>query len=228
MMGTFPTEYVSKGNSLWSTIMSAYFPQSIRYWAPGRLAGAPPWMTKENYDIEAKLDETTIQEWKSLTVAQRQEKLRPMLQAMLAERCKLVAHTVPAEIPGFSLVVEKHGAKFHQSKPDTPAPSGGVALPAGGWIVPHARGAKPELTLVNVSMATVAEFVMTSGERPVQDKTGLTGRYDLVIPPREGLSSSDPDPSSEWQVEDLGLELKPAKIPTVTVVIDHLERPSEN
>jgi uncharacterized protein (TIGR03435 family) len=214
--------------SLWTTIMSAYFPHSNKYWYRDRLVGAPSWMAKENYDIEAKLDEATVHSWKSLTIAQRQEKMRPMLQAMLAERCKLAVHVVPAEIPGFSLVVGKHGAKLLQAKPDAPAPSGGVALAAGGWIVPHARGAKPELTLVNVSMATVAEFVMVSGARPVQDKTGLTGRYDLVIPKREGLSDSDPEPSSEWRVEDLGLELRPAKVPTVTVVIDHIERPSEN
>jgi bla regulator protein BlaR1 len=69
--------------------------------------------------------------------------------------------------------------------------------------------------------------------RSVQDKTGLSGRYDVTIrrPAVQGsVSASGPDmePSAGLIAEQLGLKLEPAKGQVETLVIDHVERPSAN
>ena len=221
--------FTSKGQSLWTVVMAAYFPKSFRYWNAKGLTGGPAWLTKENYDVEAKLDETTARQWANLSNVQRRERLMPILQAMLAERCKLVAHTTPSELQGFSLVVAKRGIRFKQTAANVTAPSGGVALPGGGWIIHHGIEVKPSrLTFVDVTMATVAEVLMGSGAHPIQDETGLTGRYDLEIVHRDDVPNTDPEDSSPYELGDVGLELKSAKVPSVIVVIDHMERPSTN
>jgi bla regulator protein blaR1 len=73
--------------------------------------------------------------------------------------------------------------------------------------------------------------------RPVQDNTGLTGKYDITLVKaapleasgqQEGVSAADPGPSVFSVVQELGLKLGRAKGQVETLVIDHVERPSEN
>ena len=65
---------------------------------------------------------------------------------------------------------------------------------------------------------------------PIEDQTGLTDRYDLVLRRPDSGSSTDDDSGSTnyWDVRALGLEFRQVKRPTETLVIDHIERPSEN
>jgi len=71
---------------------------------------------------------------------------------------------------------------------------------------------------------------------PVQDRTGLTGKYDFVLKridmseEQDGRVSLDaiPAPNDIWDMGALGLKVEPIKIPAETIVIDHIERPSEN
>jgi uncharacterized protein (TIGR03435 family) len=49
---------------------------------------------------------------------------RQMLQTMLADRCKLVVHRVPAEMPAFAIEIAKNGLKLIPAAPDEPRPSG--------------------------------------------------------------------------------------------------------
>ena len=87
-------------------------------------------------------------------------------------------------------------------------------------------------------MAILASTILPSvADRPVVDKTGLTGYYDLVLP-SSALQSTPPPldalppPAEEESIfaalEALGLRLEPAKGHVETLVIDHVERPSEN
>lgn len=68
----------------------------------------------------------------------------------------------------------------------------------------------------------------------IEDRTGLTGRYDFTIRrleiPRDpdGKRIPDPLPSDLWDISATGLELKSVKLPSQNLVIDHIERPSEN
>jgi uncharacterized protein (TIGR03435 family) len=222
--GVTQNGYVMRNLSLWSTVMAAYIPHSL--WSNDRLLGAPPWMLNEEYDVVAKVDEATADAWKNLTSAQREEKARPMLQALLADRCKLVLHHTVPEAPVFVLVVGKHGPKFTETKPGQPLPSNAVHLPDGGAFVPGAG----DLKFFGTSMASLAAFLSRSSPRPIQDKTGLPGSYDFVLRRHDQgyVSASDPDPSTPFAMEGLGLTLKSAKAPTDTLVIDHIERPSPN
>jgi uncharacterized protein (TIGR03435 family) len=60
---------------------------------------------------------------------------------------------------------------------------------------------------------------------PIVDKTGLTGHYDLIVP-----YDYDPavSPDTNWDLNILGLRLEPLPIPFTNLVIDHIEKPSEN
>ncbi len=92
----------------------------------------------------------------------------------------------------------------------------------------------------NVAMGAIADsFEVGRVDRPVVDATGLTGRYDFKLtwsPNRgdfaasPGESTADPEgtPFLEAVKEQLGLRLKPAKAPLKALVIDRVERPSEN
>src|SRR6185312_11189817 len=99
----------------------------------------------------------------------------------------------------------------------------------GSMMVPYHRGdPRPASTFFNTSMASLANHISNGAPRRIQDQTGLTGRYDFVLPKLEDLSPTDPDPPTEWNIEELGLALKPSKAAIRTVVIDHIERPTEN
>jgi len=95
-----------------------------------------------------------------------------------------------------------------------------------------------------MSMAILTHTILSSiADRPVVDKTGLTGYYDLALPssalrrpppPPPGASqpldapSPSPDESIFTALAALGLRLEPAKGQVETLVIDHVERPSGN
>jgi hypothetical protein len=92
---TTPDGYSVPGQSLWYTIMIAYFPQGMASWSKERLSGAPPWID-DPYDINAKVSEADLAEWqKQGLTLDKKPMLRQMLQTMLADRCHLVAHMVP-------------------------------------------------------------------------------------------------------------------------------------
>lgn len=230
MVRLLPDEYLADG-PLFATIMTAYFPLHPVYWRSDGLVGAPPWVFKDNYDVTAKIDSETAEQWKGLSDAARLEKMKLMLREMLADRCKLAIHSVDAETRGFALIATKHGRKFTQALPNAAPPPDSFPLIDGGWRVHHPSELKPaRITLVGVSMAQVAEFVMAGGDRPVMDMTGLTGRYNIEILEREDElgSSSDPDPAGRLDLKAIGLDLKSAMVPTTTLVVDHIERPAQN
>lgn len=232
-----PDGYRVIGQSLWTTLMMAYFPQGWYYWSPNRLSGAPSWLY-DRYDIDAKVSEADLAGWqKQRGPIDKEPMLSQMLQTMLADRCHLVAHMVPGQpISGFSLGLGKHGPHFVESKPDEVLPDG-VRWPDGGIQVLYGPGQRPHLSLYAASMADFARVLSGAARRPVQDHTGLAGRYDLVINwldnpdsklPEGTVSPNDPDPLSHWDIERLGFHLTPTKVPADTLVIEHIERPSEN
>jgi uncharacterized protein (TIGR03435 family) len=85
--------------------------------------------------------------------------------------------------------------------------------------------------LLDRSISDLIAFVAPNVDRPVLDKTDLTGRYDFSLEYTRGNpegASYDSDRSIFAAVQDLGLKLAPAKEPAEVLVIDHAERPSEN
>jgi uncharacterized protein (TIGR03435 family) len=96
-------------------------------------------------------------------------------------------------------------------------------------MVPSGNGA---MTLYGTSMGLVATILSQMGNlgRPVQDKTGLTGLYDISIKPEmEAPAGGGPPDRSEMvfsAVDSLGLKLDSGKAPVETLVIDHMDKPS--
>lgn len=237
--GTTPDGYRVTGQSFWTTIMIAYFPQGIAYWSKDRLSGAPPWLNNP-YEINARVSETDLAEWQKQGSQPLEKKvlLQQMLKTMLAERCHLVAHYISGgQLSGFNLDPGKHGPRLTETKTDETLPTG-VPLGSGGILVPYQRGERPHISFYG---ATIAEFtehlaIMSHGH-PVQDHAGFTGRYDFVLNwvddpdsklPAGAISPDDPNPLSHWDIDALGLHLTPIKLPIDTLVIDHIEKPSEN
>jgi uncharacterized protein (TIGR03435 family) len=241
-----PDGFRSIGLPIFSIFQMAYAPPDQRGMLRGDLiAGAPGWLSDEPYDIVAKVDEADLADWRKPEM--KQTMLRTMLQAMLAERCKVVVHHGSNEVPVYDLVVAKGGPKFKQAETvDTVElrqkhPSGGIMTGTGTMALEGLNGIQ---FFYAIRMAILANTILPSvADRPVIDKTGLTGYYDLALPSSalrpppsppgvsQPLDAPSPPPQDESifaALEALGLRLNPAKGQVETLVIDHVERPSEN
>lgn len=199
-----------------------------------RIAGAPEWLHDERYDVTAKVGEPDFSDWQKPD--RKQAMLRSMLQAMLTERCEVVAHYENKEVPVYELVVAKGGPKFKQAEATDPAllkqnhPGGHMMSGTASMAVQSAEG----IHFYAISMGTLAKIGLSaSAGRPVVDKTGLTGSYDIFLPAtalphQPGAPLADDQSIFSALPEALGLRLVPAKDQVEILVIDHVERPTEN
>jgi uncharacterized protein (TIGR03435 family) len=216
-------QYEAIGMPLGMTILVAYFPMKMG--SMDRIVGAPGWVWNDKYDVVGKVGEVDLPAWQKLNRGGQNPMLQTMLQKALADRCKIVVHRVPTQIDGYALVVAKHGPNrknLVESKPDDTIPDRAVKMDLDARIVPIYSHDDPVLHFYQTSMAAFVLFM--SGAAPIEDRTGLSGKYkfDLTRLGTEGI------PSSDWDLAPLGLKLIPVKIPTEKIVIDHIERPSLN
>jgi uncharacterized protein (TIGR03435 family) len=202
-------------------IHEAYGLYDDRLWS-----GGPSWLTERRFDIEAKYD--TVQ-YPHPTLVQRQA----MLQQLLAERFKLAVHHESNEFPLYALVVAKNGPKFQESKPDELHPN-----KVYGSICHVTRSRPGILGLEGCTMVDLARLLTgwTHHDlgRTIVDHTGLTARYTLLLQwtPENASQPAAQDTEGPFLFtalkEQLGLELKATTGPLDTIVIDHVEMPSEN
>jgi uncharacterized protein (TIGR03435 family) len=179
---------------------------------PVKVHGGPTWIDTDQYNFEAKADDPNA----------GPDQIRVMMQTLLADRFKLVVHRETQEEQVYTLVVGKNGSKMQEAKEvrrthcDFPGP---------GQIV-CTEGELVGFTSILSSML----------ESPVLDNTGLKGFYNFSLEfadPRwrskdlPSELSSRPDIFSAVQ-EQLGLKLEAKKGPVEILVVDHIERPSEN
>lgn len=183
------------------------------------ISGVPGAIDAAHFDVMAKIVEPDAAAIRKLTGRQRGSMMLPIL----AERFQLKAHTETRILPVFELVVISNGPKFKHSA-DQKGQYTGTSINGTD------RGV--QLTAHGISMAFLASSLEGQVHRPVIDKTGLTGNYDVAM-----NWASDRVPSSEENggasiytalQEQLGLKLKAAKGPVETLVVDHVEMPSEN
>jgi uncharacterized protein (TIGR03435 family) len=217
-----------------------------------QISGAPPWIDSEHYDIEAKPDDSFADAERKLSRDEAIAQHRQMLQSLLADRFKLTLHHDSKELQIYSLVVAKNGPKFHEAAvkpsdsdpPKLPEP-GGPAPKGGVWMT--GRG---EINVTGASLSMFSNVLSMQPEvgRIVLDNTGLKGNYEFTLKwtPDEsqgqmfGGPGAGPDgrptppPNTNGPTiftalqEQLGLKLESQKGPVDTLVIDHVERPSEN
>lgn len=153
------------------------------------------------------------------------EDFRLMMQSTLAERFRLTMHREMREMAVYEMVVTKNGPKFKPAAPDANA---GPKNAASGrnWGV----------TVGSITMKGLAELIENQGfvGRHVIDKTGLTGKYTIQltytpdIPPNRGTDAPNDISIFTALVEQLGLRLEPAKAAIDMIVVDHVEKPTDN
>lgn len=232
-----PDGYRQENLFLAIPLLNAYVPQTgSAYYTDDQVIGAPAWLYGDNdhYDIDAKIDPADLTDWRD--PAKQPAMLRSMLQSMLAERLKLVVHRSTKESPIYSLVVGKAGPKFEETDPNRSHPVG-LQLPGSGQVTVERKDGLIVRHYWSVTIGQLAATLFGSAGRPVQDQTGLSGKYDCTISmplPDDAPSgtqqegASDPQSLAFSAAEQLGLKLEPAKGEVETLVIDHVERPSQN
>jgi uncharacterized protein (TIGR03435 family) len=201
-----------------------------------RVAGAPDWVKSEKFDIEAKVNGTDVADLHKINREQRGQ----MLQALLADRFKLKAHSETRELPVYWLTTVKRGPRLKEAPPADP--SDGVADSKN----PAARGStqlsQGHLAARAISISSLLSSLTRITGRTVLDKTGLTGTYDVDLQwtddaaaSSSGPGGSSPDVTAESGPtlftalqEQLGLKLEAGKGPVDCLVIDHVEHPSDN
>lgn len=234
--GATPDGYRLKDLSVAFVILTAYIPSQegdSAVFSAKEVVGLPDWVTATRYDIDARVSEADMPRWKDPTL--QPAMLRAMLQAMLADRFKLVAHREMKEQPIFALTVDKGGPKFKPS-PTTALddiqqkqPRASVGLGGAIGAITSTNG---QTMLFGVTMPNLCWRLSEMAHSHVEDKTGLTGKYDITYqfdppPPGQG-GPGDPQLQIPTVMHQLGLKLMPAKGQVETLVIDHIERPSQN
>jgi uncharacterized protein (TIGR03435 family) len=190
---------------------------------PDQIVGGPAWMKSDRFDIQAEPEGTAMpaeRHWRS------------MLAKLLVSRYGLTFHKDKKDLPVYALTLLRSGHKL--TKNDT-NPNGLPAL--------FFRG----LGVFPVRNATMKDFCGTMQavvlDRPVVDQTGIEGRYDFTLtwtpdetqfggrggqaPPGADSANAPPGLFTAIQ-EQLGLKLEPAKQAVEVLVIDRLEKPTEN
>lgn len=213
-----------------------------------QVSGGPSWINSERYDIDAKEEDSLVEELQKLPPDQRGEQIRLRAQSLLADRFKLTLHRETKELPVYALVVGKNGPKLQEAKPGDTYPNGmkGLDGRAHGGMMRMGRG---QLTGQAIPLASLATMLSQQLGRTVVDKTGLKGNYDftlqwtpdqsqpaMLMGPEGGKPGTDnaPPPESSGPSiftaiqEQLGLKLESQKGPVEFLVIDHVEKPSEN
>jgi uncharacterized protein (TIGR03435 family) len=182
-----------------------------------QIAGAPDWVKSNRYDIAAKADGDS-----------QVTDVRPMLQRLLEDRFQLRSHWETKEAPVYHLVVSKAG-KLRKSEPGDCPPS--ADAPCG-----QLRNSPGNTNGYKLTAGALAGSLAFFVGRPVLDYTALTGKYNIQLqwtPDAVRLRSAAPSEDSSPSIftalqEQLGLKLESAKGPVRSLVIDQVEKPSEN
>jgi uncharacterized protein (TIGR03435 family) len=223
--------YSATGVSLKMLVQSAY---NLK--VEEQISGLSGPLVDARFDFEAKVDEETLAALKSMSSEERSEQRRLMLQAALEDRFKVKVHSEKKEFPIYALVVTKGGSKLKAAVPGDAYPNGMKGLDGighGDSIFSN----NGTLTGQGISMTRLAEYLGALLHRMVEDRTGLTGKFDFTMQstPEDrragaednGAASSAPSIFTALQ-EQLGLKLEPSKGLVETIVVDHAEMPSEN
>lgn len=192
-----------------------------------RILGLPAWTKTDFYDIQAKVDDADVSRWKALTISQS----KVAFQALLATRFNLRTHPETRVHPVYSLVVAKNGRKFHEATPGDTYPNG-LKKPDGSPLGPAVIMGVGRITIQGGSIATLVKLLSNQDlGYPIEDRTGLTGQYDLTLQwtPGNLTTPGGPGPSLFTALEEqLGLKLEFDKKPVEMIVVDHIDRPSPN
>jgi uncharacterized protein (TIGR03435 family) len=210
---------------------------------PEQIVNAPGWMESARYDIEAKVSGPTT----AAPIADPEAST--LLRSLLEDRFKLQAHMEKRELPFYALVLakpdgtfgptlkrstldcdainrERDAARRENRTPQVPLGPAVCALRLGQGVG----------TGTGASMVTLASLLTAAVGSTVLDRTGLSGGFDIdvhyAVESRTNgaiADASSDSPSIFTAVqEQLGLKLEQRREPRDVLVIDHVERPTED
>jgi uncharacterized protein (TIGR03435 family) len=203
-----------------------------------QIIDAPGWVSEDRYDILAKAPEGLM------TAAA----MRPLMRTLLAERFKLVIRRENREMPVYALVRFRSDGTFGPTfRPNAldcaagarPAPAGDASKPPGpdDWLECSVSIGPGALNLGGYRMAEVTRILSSLVSRPVIDETEVTTPVQLRLKyvPDSGVSPDPVDAVSDDRPtlftalqEQTGLKLEPRRSPVEVLVIERIERPTEN
>lgn len=203
----------------------------------------PRWANADRFDIQARTPEG---------MNPTKDQLRLMVRSLLNERFKLAAHMESKQIPVYALVLVKRGVTGSQLRPHSGPPCSsfpslaerdakGFPVPCGAFFVGEGNVDSLEGGGRNISIQYFASYIsalpttVTSLNRPLLDRTGLGGKFDIALEwAEEALPNATTSPVTsgptllEALQDQLGLKLKPALGSVDNLVIDHIEQPTPN
>ena len=199
---------------------------NLAYWLhPKQLTGGPAWTESEKFDMAGKPDAPG---------QPNVDQMKMMIQKLLADRFQLKFHFEKRELSAYAVRIAKTGAKITKSQDD---PKG---LP--GWNFGR-NASGMTMTFRNSPMSQFTAVLQNSMDKPVVDQSGLSERYDFTLtftpdpaqaallggppPPAADNPDAAPDLFTAFQ-QQLGLKLESTKAPVDVMVIDKVEKPSEN
>jgi uncharacterized protein (TIGR03435 family) len=216
---------------------------------PTQVINAPEWMSSERYDIVAKGPDGV----------EGPNAIAPLLRSLLRDRFGFTSHTETRELPVFELVRARRdgklGPKLEPSAVDCTA---GMTTPVNVADRDGRHGATPapppdqppcaqmgtpgRRVMRGFPIGQLTRMLGAEVSRPVINKTGLTGTWNLevefapemanvpadALPPGVTRPSADAPSIFTALQEQLGLKLEPAKGPVEVLVIDNVQKPTED
>jgi len=195
---------------------------------PEQVIGGPAWLGADRFDIVAKAEGDLMFD----VEGRRPARVIAMLKTLIEDRFAVRVHTESRRIPAFALKLSRRdgrlGPQLNESKAECPRYAPG-AVPTGAdpdrWC--GFRRAPGSVMARYITMPEVATFFSGFAVvgRPVQDRTGLTGRYDLRV---QFIEGPDADSGSLFTAlrEQLGLTFQSERTALPVIVIDRAEHPT--
>lgn len=212
---------------------------SVKYYQLVGFDQISPEVRETLYNIQARSDEDADKRLAKLPKAQCKAEQQHMLQALLIDRFQLRFHWEDRLLPGYRIEIGRRGSKL--------LPSGSLPMDSDGLKMRDEDGKKPVIHQHNGDLggtylvgrgagaADIVSIVSFWMHSPVQDSTGLNGKYDFDL--RFSGRTAEDNPQENPQVwppmidaiqAQLGLRLVETKLTQKVLVIDHMEAPSPN
>ena len=206
-----------RGRQFYATNVSLSYIISFAYELhPGQITGGPGWLDTERFDVVATPN----------VVSPTIEQLRTMLQKLLADRFRLTFHDARKELGIYAVT---GGSRPHKL-------SSSVGRPED---LPRISFNYGSISATNATIKDLARTLQSNVlDRPVVDNTGIAGRFDFTLTwsPDEfqydGRGANNPAGTgptifTAFQ-EQLGLQLKSTKAQIDVMIVDRVEKPTEN
>lgn len=196
---------------------------------PAPISGGPSWVQSASYEINATAEGSPAVP----------TMMGPMMQRLFEDRFQLKIHRQTVEGPVYFLTVTRGGPRLQPFREGSCTPYSSLPrpplLPGTEYCESYISGGRaPSVTATGVTLGEFSKTLRVLVDRPVIDKTGINGRFDIHARfSGVGVEVANSDPTSPPSLftaiqEQLGLKLESGRGPIETLVIDHIEKPAGN